>query len=547
MTDRARRAALLLVLIAAATLRLRAVGFGHDRVLFVTEGHPVYIPHLSFQIDEDHNVGIPLGLSWGDLNPHGFYLPSLLWYLLFALDQAVYLIGRALGFLSQWSDLRALFDANPTPFFLLGRTLNVAIGTATVGGLYLLTRRLCSAGGGLLAAAFLAGTFLHIRDSALATTDAPTALFIVLSLLGAVGVLQVGRRRDYALAAIAAGLAMATKYNALLVLAALVVAHGLRGVRGGAPIRRLCLSSRLLGALALAVLVFVVVNPYLLLDWTKAMRDVLWNVRVFEVEGRFARLPPAWWYHFSVSLRYGMGVGLLALALIGIARTLWRRDAGGCVLVGFAVVFYGVMGTGRLIHARYMTPLLPVLCAFAAVAVLELATRIPWPRWRPWTVAAIGVLAMLEPLHSATSYARMVQHVDTRVEAYEFLLTLPPESDVATYGPSEVWRSTIPRWQPSYYARHPRQTWPEVLAVLKARNIRYLLAHHSGLEVFSPALPELEAALRASATLVREFDPDRRGATPHAVYDGADPYYFPLGGWQGVVRPGPRIRLYRLD
>ena len=52
---------------------------------------------------------------------------------------------------------------------------------------------------------------------------------------------------------------------------------------------------------------------------------------------------------------------------------------------------------------------------------------------------------------------------------------------------------------------------------------------------------------RRSATLAQAFSPYKTRATPHPVYDRVDPYYFPIGGFAGVVRPGPLVRLYRLD
>jgi hypothetical protein len=201
--ERIGRATLLLILFTAAALRLSAVGFGNHS--------------LTFQPDEDSNVPLALTLSWADLNPHAFYYPAFLWYMLFAMDRLVFWFGKQYGLLRHWQDLQRLFAEHPLPFFFLSRTLSVAFGTATVGLVYLLGRRLFSPAHGLLAAGFLAVTFLHVRDSALATPDAPTTFFVVLSLLGTAAVLAQGRVRDYVLAAGAAGLATATKYNAVRV------------------------------------------------------------------------------------------------------------------------------------------------------------------------------------------------------------------------------------------------------------------------------------------------------------------------------------------
>jgi Dolichyl-phosphate-mannose-protein mannosyltransferase len=531
--ERIGRATLLLVLFTAAGLRLSAVGFGNHS--------------LTFQPDEDSNVPLALTLSWADLNPHAFYYPAFLWYMLFAMDRLVFWFGKQYGLLRHWQDLQRLFAENPLPFFFLSRTLSVAFGTATVGLVYLLGRRLFSPAHGLLAAGFLAVTFLHVRDSALATPDAPMTFFVVLSLLGTAAVLAQGRVRDHVLAAGAAGLATATKYNAVLVIVALIVAHGLRVTRTGQPRHRIVMAQRLLGALLFAALIFFALNPYFLLDGPKALRGLMWQW-AYQQRGQYLDIGPGWRYHFTVSLRYGMGLGLLGLAFAGMVRALWRRQDQGLVLLSFAASFYLVMGSARAIFVRYMTPLLPILCLFAAAALLSLTELLKWPRARPWVAAGLGLLAVVEPLAASAAYDRMVHQVDTRVQTREFILaSLPPGTKVATYGPSVTWRSTFPRFLPVMYAKHREQSWAEVLTVLKAKRIQYFLTHHSGLDVFSPTIPELQLAVHQSGTLIREFSPYEARALPHPVYDRVDAHYFPIGGFRGVMRPGPLVRLYRLE
>jgi len=55
--------------------------------------------------------------------------------------------------------------------------------------------------------------------------------------------------------------------------------------------------------------------------------------------------------------------------------------------------------------------------------------------------------------------------------------------------------------------------------------------------------------LRESVSLLvtrrsSEFSPYEPGTRPRPAYDRVDPYYFPIGGFQGVKRPGPLVRLY---
>jgi Dolichyl-phosphate-mannose-protein mannosyltransferase len=528
----------VVIVLCAAVLRLNAVGLGH--------------PFLTFQPDEDANALRALRLAHGELNPLYFYYPALLWYLLAAVYRFAFWFGRELGLLSTWSDFTHFYNSDPTLFYA-GRLLSVIFGTATVACLYLLGRRAFSPMHGLLAAAFLAVSFLHVRDSALSTTEAPLTFFVVLALLGAVRVYQDGGLPDYALAAVAGGLATATKYNAVLVFVALGVAHVLRQLDDGTSILRAVWDKRLLAAGLLAGVVFIALNPFLLLDWSNAwgaptdFGSLAWEWRyVHTVE--YLDLRPVWWYHLSVSLRYGMGLALLALALAGALLTLHRWNRVGLVLLSFVLTFFTAMASLQAVFVRYMTPLLPVLCVFAAMTVHAVTECLSSPRARRWTMAGLILLALAEPLQASVAYGRIRHHVDTRIEVFDYTQTeLPPGSTVATYGPSVTWRSTMPRWSPQMYAKDPQQSWPDVFKALKSRGTRYFIVHRSPLDVFSPEMPELDRAIRESATLIREFRPYRASSPSAPVYDRNDAYYFPIGGFRGIVRPGPLVQLYRLD
>src|SRR5262249_24323277 len=152
--------------------------------------------------------------------------------------------------------------------------------------------------------------------------DASLTFFVVLSLLGAERVLAEGRLRDYLLAAGAAGLAAAVKYNGVLVLGALAAAHVVRDARTSSSpsrlISRLVMTPRFVVASLVSGLVFYSMNPFLLLKWRAAWGDTLhegslqweWS---YVHSWHYVDVGPAWEYHLLISLRYGVGVVLLGL------------------------------------------------------------------------------------------------------------------------------------------------------------------------------------------------------------------------------------------
>jgi hypothetical protein len=165
-------------------------------------------------------------------------------------------------------------------------------------------------------------------------------------------------------------------------------------------------------------------------------------------------------------------------------------------------------------------------------------------------VAVLSLAAIARPLNSALAYGRIVRHPDTRVEAYEFVKrSLPSGTPVATYGPPIVWNSTFPSLDIVHCEKSDQERWTQVLDRLKGQGVHYFLTHDSTLEVFSPRIPEIEVALRRSATQIAVFDfaDPLASPAPEPVYDIVDGFYVPIGGFRGVMRPGPLLRLYKLN
>ena len=128
---------------------------------------------------------------------------------------------------------------------------------AGVAATYAAARRLWGVREGLVAAAVLAFAFLPVAYSRVAVTDVGALAGVALALMWSVRAAEDGRTRDYVLAGAAAGLAIAFKYTAGLVLLPLAIAAVARLRADGArPVAGLALGG------AAAALVFALLNPY---------------------------------------------------------------------------------------------------------------------------------------------------------------------------------------------------------------------------------------------------------------------------------------------
>ncbi len=548
---------------AGLGLRLWGLGFG--------------LPNLQCRPDETTVVNVALSIAAGDPNPHFFNYPTFHLYLLAAADGLWYMANLALGHLRDRAELERQLLTDPSALYLLARFLTAALGTATLAAVYALGRRLSGSLGGLLAAAFLAIAFLHVRDSHFATVDVPAAFYGTVAWVLLLRYAETGRQRDLLAAGAALGVATATKYTLAVFGVALVAAPWLALPAGRGP--RAALRSAV-GAALVAGAAFCIAAPFCVLDFAAFWRDLGFE-RLHFAQGHAGIEPgPGWWYHLTFTLARGLG---WPLALGGGAGCLWlaiqKAPAGRLLLLG-GLAFFFVAGSGRGVFMRYLLPLVPLLCVGAAAIVATLA-RQGW-RW----VAVAAAVAMAAPSGAAAwQHNRLLGRTDTRLQAANWIEAhIPDGSTVALvgsdYGMPQIRcsRTTLLEEQadravagqrarrldrqlalPDYPPRpayavvrvQPPGSVPRRsviaeadLARLRDAGVQWVVTQEHPL-VYSQVPARLAADLAQTATIEQVFDPFVGGVGP-PVYDPLDAYYIPVGGFAGVNRPGPRLTVYRL-
>ena len=180
--------ALGIILLFAAGLRVAGIDAG--------------LP-LIFNGDEVYVVEHALAITPTDLNPHAFFYGSLPFYLLkLVMVVASVFNGSAPGL---------------SDYYLLSRLTSAAFGTATVFLVFVFGKRIANTGIGLLSAAIFAFSPLAVQLSHYATVDSMMGFWSALSLVGMLVWLK-GDPRGLYFASLSAGLAIATKYNAAVLL-----------------------------------------------------------------------------------------------------------------------------------------------------------------------------------------------------------------------------------------------------------------------------------------------------------------------------------------
>jgi len=389
--------------------------------------------------DEPALVRSAYGLRFGNLNPGHFDWPHLHYYLCFFIFESFIKLRALLQVLHLRSFLESVMPLlwqDPAIFYFLARLVSALMGVATVGLAYLSGKKLFDKRVGLIAALFLSLSSLHVDESHYALLDVPLTFWVVLSFFFSILILENGRLRDYLLAGLFAGLAASTKYHGALVVTPIVVAYLLRvgSLSNLSILRRLSVDGmKLLLAGLAAVGGFLLGTPFALLDWKtftfkEDARGFLWQLQ--NMQGHLgAEAANGWWFHFSITLRRGLGPLLLGLAVLGILLALYRHRRRDILLLSFPLFYFLYVGSWTVVYGRFMIPILPMLCLLAANGIAIVANKFKKSNliW-----GALVGLALVQPAWEVIKSDYILTQTDTRTLAKNWIdENLPDKSTIA--------------------------------------------------------------------------------------------------------------------
>jgi 4-amino-4-deoxy-L-arabinose transferase-like glycosyltransferase len=394
------RLAALAVALAAFAFRFQGIWFGYPLPV-----HP----------DEHQLVERAWRMIWfKDLNPEFFIYPSLNIYLQAGVQVLVTLVLKALRGV-QFSEIPLI------TFYLAGRITTVLMAAATAYVVFEIGRRLVHPLAGLVAALFLAVSFLHVSNSYYVTVDAPAAFFSALAALMAALVLARGPRfAYYLLGGVFAGLAMSSKYTAALAILPLVTAHAYQARRGHGWVNR-----DLSLALVAVPATLVLTSPYLVLDFPHFWADFQGISEHYRGGHADAEAAGARSWHLYGGMLWGEGYGVAPtlLAGLGLGWLLVRREWWkAALLASFPIALLAFVGAYKVYFARNVVPLVPFLAVLSGVGVFETAgwvgRRLQSRAPAQWVAAGVAALLVLGGVWSQAAHAQerieTVTRTDTR-------------------------------------------------------------------------------------------------------------------------------------
>lgn len=390
-----QRGLLLLILLAAAGMRVRGIGFGLPALNDPDE--PLFMM-TAIEMLRNHS-----------LNPGWFGHPgTITLYCLALISLAVGAIGIATGRYADADAFVSAVYADPGILFLPARLFIAACGVLCVYLTWRLGRRIGGARTGLLAAAFLAVNAVHIDTSQLIRTDVQASVFMLLCLSSTLAIVEQGRLRDYLLAGVFVGLGCATKWPAATVALSPAAAGIWRIARGSPDARKLLLFA---GA---AVATLFLASPYLLLDYPAVIRNLTGEARPIHPGatggGFLANL--AW---YAGPLRASFGAAGVALAALGAVLLPVRNRAAAIALLPGIAAFGVLICIQTLRWERWLIPLLPFVAIACGYAVHALADMVRAYTGRPLrALEPLAALLLMLPMLQAAQLRAVARVDDTR-------------------------------------------------------------------------------------------------------------------------------------
>jgi hypothetical protein len=369
------------------------------------------LPYVYNADENSHFVPRAIGMFGHSLNPDYFINPPAFTYAVYAL------------FTVRWgtdpATIGGAFAADPTTAFALARGMSAFLGalavslTAIAGARLFDDRRV-----GVLAGALLAVAFLPVHYSHFALNDAPTLAPLAAALVGVAGIYRTGRTREYVLAGLGLGVAIATKYTAGIILVT-VIAAAFASPIAHARVRNLAL------AIGLMCAGFVAANPYALLDH-QAFRDGLekQTETAGEDGGKLGLANTSGWRYYLTTFTWGLGWLPSLFALGGAVGLLARHRRLGLLLAPAPVLLVLYLGNQSRFFARWLLPIYPILCLLAAWAVIAAAVWIAGRfKWRVAIPAlALSSLVLLQGLVFSVHNDLVLAKADTRWVAREWMV-----------------------------------------------------------------------------------------------------------------------------
>lgn len=323
--------------------------------------------------NSDEPTIVSQALSFGakkSLEPGFLQYPTLYFYFLFFIYGIYFAVGFVLGVFNSTLDFGGSFFLDPTGLFLVGRFINVALGTFSVWVIFRLGQRFFSKNVALFASLILALSFIHVSRSHWILIEAGLGLMCAWALYLILKYYEKPTIKANVFAGLVCGLAISTKYNAGFIFIPLLLSSIFIYKKNFA---------KLFKNLGLSVVTlvsgFLLGSPYWIFSFSSFVDSTFkytFSHVTHGVVGHITDVPFVWPFWELVSKDWTVGFLLIA----GFVYALFAKEKKQILLVSFALPTILYVATWSSADVHYLIPIFPALAILAAVFLNEILATI---------------------------------------------------------------------------------------------------------------------------------------------------------------------------
>ena len=368
------------------------------RTPFLKEGSP-YL----YREDEGHHFNrIVNMMKSGDLNPHYFHKPSLHFYLRLPVVAAGFLWSVKKGEINNLNEIVTSdpfgvadysFSVSHPRLLLVSRTFSLLLQLGSIALTFAICMRLL---GGFWLPAFAAILFAlspsAISESSVIGVDGVMTFFCLLSVYLGLRAHELKTTLALFWCAVAAGLAVSSKYNALPIIVVPLIA---------------CLTQkpyrleRSLIALFIPWIAFIAASPYIIISLPEFLNQLAYEIWHYGIAGHIGHMaePGLSQLKFYCNWLSHDGLGLIAasLALCGSVLLIFKfRNYNLLIALAFPVLFFLLMIAQKANFERNMVVIIPFAAIFSALTLSSLKKIIPQT-----LICLLAAIALIQPAVSA--------------------------------------------------------------------------------------------------------------------------------------------------
>ncbi|MFH1832755.1 MAG: glycosyltransferase family 39 protein [Candidatus Levyibacteriota bacterium] len=451
---RTDRLILIIIIIIAAAFRIYGLNWDQGFHLHPDERAitmfviPLQFPRSIFEF-------LSLQSSW---NPHFFAYGSFPLYFLKIFGQIASAFNQEL---SGYSLLN-----------LLGRYLSVFFDLGTLIFIFLLTRKIFNQTLGFIAAFFYAISVFSIQAAHFYAVDTPLTFFVLITLYQLIRFYEKPSKKNAIVVGIFFGLSLATKNSALVLLSSIGLSltadfflilfknphrphiwfpHFLKFVKS------LINDGVIIGISTL--LTFLIFEPYALLDFKEFYRQTMQQYQMTHDAFTFpytlqyvGKIP--YFYELKNIFLWGQGPILAILSFLGAlyftfiaikkSRQAQSKQSKELIIAVFFWSYFLTVGNFAIGFMRYMLPLYPLFCIFAAVIFYRIFKKLNFEnslKIENLKLKIIFLLMIMSILIWPLAFMHIYTQPNTRVSASNWIIKNIPQGKTLAI---EHWDDSLP-------------------------------------------------------------------------------------------------------